>query len=298
MIDVLIKMAARLFQSVKNNFLRIITPILSLIIIYSMFCILAINKYQLGILKYIILICICVTMIEWLMAARIKKDNKIKTNLLKSEQQEKLYELNIIQCNQQIEKISKIKHDMNNNILCINELISNKEYDEAKNLCNVLSERFMGVYTPINTNNLLLNAAINIELEKAANSDIVFTVIVNDEIPEFSKNSDIVTIISNICDNSIEYLQHCIMDMREMVLEITRYKGYCIISCKNRINSSVLSKNPNLATNKQEKSMHGKGMGILRNCVEKYDGYLKCYEQDGFFYSSVVVRVQNLPENI
>ena len=62
----------------------------------------------------------------WFMIARINRDNRISTKLLLSEQRADLYEKNIITSNKQIENTAKIRHDMKNNIACIDNLIVEK----------------------------------------------------------------------------------------------------------------------------------------------------------------------------
>ena len=48
-----------------------------------------------------------------------------------TQQKTALYESNIIKTNNQIEKMSTLKHDMENNLLCIEKLILDGNYDEA-----------------------------------------------------------------------------------------------------------------------------------------------------------------------
>ena len=75
-----------------------------------------------------------------------------------------------------------------------------------------------------------MNAVINVELEKASNDNIVFTVLINDSIMEFAGNTDLISIIGNICDNAIEYLRTVEQVYRGMILEISRHNSYCVIS--------------------------------------------------------------------
>lgn len=82
------------------------------------------------------------------------------------EQQIDLYEHNILQSNVQIEKISRIKHDMKNNLLCIDNLISNTQLDEAHKICQNLTDKYSSIGSVVNTENYLLNAVLNVEIEK------------------------------------------------------------------------------------------------------------------------------------
>ena len=185
----------------------IILPVIVLLIVYCTFYIMVITKYEANIMVYLSVICLCmitVTAIVWYAVSRISRENEASTKLLLMEQQIDLYEHNILQSNVQIEKISRIKHDMKNNLLCIDNLISNKKYQDAQKICGEVSKNLKAIYTPIDTKNPLLNAVINVEQEKAVALNINFSIQIADEMIEFSENSDIVSIIGNMCDNAIE----------------------------------------------------------------------------------------------
>lgn len=278
----------------------LVVPILALCIIYSTFYIVTITEFRSDILPFLIAICICmavITVIVWLMITRISKDNEIKTKLLIMEQKEELYRNDILNTNNQIQELSRVKHDIKNHLLCIDGLISDKKYDEAKGLCSQVSENLSRIYTPVNTENPLLNAVVNVELEKALKRSIDFYVQINNNLSYFSHNSDIVSIIGNLCDNAIEYLEKLEVKNRKMKLEITSHNDYCIIVCSNKITNSILRDNPNLLTTKEDKRFHGKGIDILRVNVEKYSGELKYYEKDGYFTAAVVLKLLIIPEN-
>ena len=49
-----------------------------------------------------------------------------------TEQREQLYKEDILHTNEQIENMSKTKHDMKNNILCLSRLIADSKYEEAE----------------------------------------------------------------------------------------------------------------------------------------------------------------------
>lgn len=278
----------------------VVIPAIAMVIIYCTFFILVKTKSQADILIYLVLIClsmIVVAVVVWIMISRISRDNEIKTKLLLSEQRERLYEENVIQTNEQIEKIAKIKHDMKNNLMCIDKMISDEKLNEAKNLCNNLQNHLSGIYTPLNTENLLLNAIVNVELEKASTNDIDFVIDIKDELMNLANSHDIVSIIGNLCDNAIEYLITVPDKERQMKLEILTHNNYYIITCKNKVINSILLENPNLLSNKGDSCFHGKGTQILKNIAYKYDGSIKNYEENDYFCSSIIIKVPSLPKN-
>ena len=288
-------------KKLSNLFAFIGIPILAMAIIYLTTYILILTKYQTNILPYIITICVSMVVIAaivWYMIAKISKDNNIKTELKLSELRADMYEKNTLSSNKQIEEMSKIKHDTSNQISSIDQLIVNKNYDEAHNVCIELIERMKAVYTPINTNNPVLNAVINVENEKATKSGVSFKAEIKDEMIEFKNNTDLISLIGNLCDNAIEYLSTCSDSIKYMELSITRHNDYFIISCKNKIDSSILADNPDLITSKTDKAKHGKGLLIIKDVVNKYNGNVSFQETNGWFIINVFLESLILPENV
>lgn len=270
----------------------LVIPIMSVLIIYSCVYISILTELNLEIIGFLTFICLsmaAIAIITWFMMTKISKSNEIKTKLLLTEQREQLYKEDILHTNEQIENMSKTKHDMKNNMLCLSRLISEGKYEEAKQYCDSLSENLETIYTPISTKDPLLNAIINVEREKAVSSKIDFQVNINEQAISNIKNTDIVSIVGNMCDNAIEYLKKQTYDKREMTLEISYKKSYIVITCKNRITESILALNPKLITTKKDKANHGKGMEIISDCVKKYNGELKCYEKDNYLYVSAII---------
>ena len=278
----------------------IIMPVIAMTIVYSTFQVLHLAGYNKELLIYLIAICLAVTVIciiSWIMLERISKSYEINTQLLLIKQREKMYKNNTIQINDQIDKIAKIKHDMKNNLFCIDELLLERKYEKARNLCHSSIKKLNSTYIPLHTNNLYLNAVINVELEKALMNDIEMTIDITDDMIPYSESTDIISIIGNMCDNGIEYLLTTQCEKKRMKLIISRKVNYYIITCKNNIDSSVITKNPELETIKKDKDFHGKGIEIIREKAEKHHGHINVYEEDGYFVITVFLSVKILPEN-
>ena len=243
-------------------------------------------------LPYIIIILVSLFVsagVFWFLLLKISKDNQIKTELLLSKQREEMYQSSVIASNEYIKRTSEIKHDMNNTLSSIYRLIDSGQYDEAKRLCLDCSESIARVYTPINTDNPTLNAILNVEIEKARQNDISFSYTATDSL-DFVSSTDVVSIIGNLCDNAIEYLSDIDKSQRKMMLEITVRNDYRIIVCRNTILSSVLTVNPDMKTTKKDDTLHGKGLNILRNIAEGYNGTLSYKEDDGNIEVTLIIK--------
>ncbi|MBP5222357.1 MAG: GHKL domain-containing protein, partial [Lachnospiraceae bacterium] len=66
-------------------------------------------------------------------------------------------------------------------------------------------------------------------------------------------------------------------------VRIAKAKGYETILVKNKISESVLGKNPELKTTKENRSEHGRGVPRIRELSQKYGGMCDFFEEDGFF---------------
>ena len=102
-----------------------------------------------------------------------------------------------------------------------------------------------------------------------------------------------ISIVGNICDNAIEHLSSLPEDKRRMQLEIKVYRDYDCVTCKNIILTSVLAENPELRSAKKDGTLHGKGIGLLKQTAEKYQGEVVFSEEQGWFIASVIILKQN-----
>ena len=288
-------------KKVSNVIAFVVIPLLAMMILYITMYIMILTNFQSNIIILLSIICISMIVIAgivWFMIARINKDNEIKTKLLLSEQKANLYKQNIISSNSQIETIKLLKHDMKNNILCIDALIEEENYDEAHNICHSLTNKYTSIGTIVNTENYLLNAVLNVEIEKAKSYEIPVKLSITNDLKMFKNSSDIISLIGNILDNAISYLSKNKVKNNEINFS-TGYEGsYSIIKCRNNILDSVLFNNPSLKTDKEDKDNHGKGITIINSIAHKYNGDVIIKERNKEFIITVILDNRSLPENL
>lgn len=250
-----------------------------------------VSGFDKEILPYALTLCASVFALSgmyWYLLMKVSRDEKLKAELLLSTQREEMYKNSVMNTNKQIEKLSQVKHDMKNHIMSVSTLLSNGDYERAQKLCESMYEK-MNIPTLSYCENPVLNAIINVEAEKASHHNIDFSYEVNYTLDLIS-DSDIVSLVGNLCDNAVEYLSTIDESKRRMSLAISSYKGYCYIKCSNAIDSSVLNTNPILATTKKDIKNHGNGMKILRDIAKKYDGEVLLKEENDELSVSVIIR--------
>lgn len=295
------KAKAYSLKKVSNVIAFVAIPLLAMMILYITMYVMILTNFQSNIiilLSIIFVSMIVIAGIVWFMIARINKDNEIKTKLLLSEQKANLYKQNIISYNSQIETIKLLKHDMKNNISCIDALIEEENYDEAHNICHSLTNKYTSIGTIVNTENYLLNAVLNVEIEKAKSYGIPVKLSITNDLKMFKNSSDIISLIGNILDNAISYLSKNKVKNNEINFS-TGYEGsYSVIKCRNNILDSVLFNNPSLKTDKKDKDNHGKGITIINSIAHKYNGDVIIKERNKEFIITVILDNRSLPENL
>lgn len=295
------KAKAYSLKKVSNVIAFVAIPLLAMMILYITMYVMILTNFQSNIIILLSIICVSMIVIAgivWFMIARINKDNEIKTKLLLSEQKANLYKQNIISSNSQIETIKLLKHDMKNNISCIDALIEEENYDEAHNICHSLTDKYTSIGTIVNTENYLLNAVLNVEIEKAKSYGIPVKLSITNDLKMFKNSSDIISLIGNILDNAISYLSKNKVKNNEINFS-TGYEGsYSIIKCRNNILDSVLFNNPSLKTDKKDKDNHGKGITIINSIAHKYNGDVIIKERNKEFIITVILDNRSLPENL
>lgn len=295
------KAKAYSLKKVSNVIAFVAIPLLAMMILYITMYVMILTNFQSNIIILLSIISVSMIVIAgivWFMIARINKDNEIKTKLLLSKQKANLYKQNIISSNSQIETIKLLKHDMKNNISCIDALIEEENYDEAHNICHSLTNKYTSIGTIVNTENYLLNAVLNVEIEKAKSYGIPVKLSITNDLKMFKNSSDIISLIGNILDNAISYLSKNKVKNNEINFS-TGYEGsYSVIKCRNNILDSVLFNNPSLKTDKKDKDNHGKGITIINSIAHKYNGDVIIKERNKEFIITVILDNRSLPENL
>ena len=228
---------------------------------------------------------ICITIIMLIVLTKISKLNELRIQNIIMQNKEKMYKSEMEHSNRYIKEVSKIKHDINNEILCIRELLDKNNISEAISVCNSVTDNLEKVTNTLNTNNLYLNSIMNVVFKKARENNIKVKTKISNSLEDVEGN-DIIVIFGNICDNAIEYLKD--KTNKKLNVSITKKANMDIINISNSIESSVLKNNPDLLSSKND-SMHGYGIKNVKKAISKYNGEINFYEQGNMFYTNIIL---------
>ncbi len=184
------------------------------------------------------------------------------------------------------EQIRLLKHDMKNHTMVILSYLEENQIEEAKVYAGEILNKLNRMYTYVNVGNALMNYIINHKLSEAKEQGLEIKAEIENRSFDYMDSVDFSALLNNILDNAIR----AAVSSKERKLEVQIYlqNGMDIITVKNSIDESILDKNPNLVSTKEE-SGHGYGMKQIKSIVEKYDGMMDVYEKNEMFIVSVML---------
>ncbi len=216
----------------------------------------------------------------------IEKENQFV--LLKSEftrlQTEKNYYDILEHQNQQLLLYA---HDAKNHLTAIKDLNTNPTIDDyIQTMTNNLSE-----YSKVcNSGNMTLDVILSRYKTESELKGINFTFDVRLNNLSFVDDFDLVTILDNLLDNSIEAAGTT--KDKSITFETDNRNSYTVIIISNSCEQPPTTNNNLLITTKKDKTVHGLGLKSVSNTLKKYNGdidweFLKDQNQ---FITTVMLR--------
>lgn len=242
------------------------------------------NQSMTGIwLMFVVLFSLLFFVVYFILESR---EEKMKLNF--AEMRNELLEENYKSINEIYMKNAKLYHDLNNHLNVLYQLLDQENIPEAKEYIKEISKPIMQLSKTIWTGLDVVDVIINSKLEKMKEKGI--KVDINVEFPKHTNilPHDMCTILSNLLDNAIEATEK-INDSGEISLVIRRIKHFLLI----RVSNDSVKNDTNFVsfpgTSKDNKELHGWGLPSVRDAVEKYNGTLKCTDNEGKFVVTVML---------
>lgn len=189
---------------------------------------------------------------------------------------EKLEELN--------RDIRQLRHDYINHLTSVSTLIEHKNYSDALQYIERLTESTHCNETIFNTGNHLADAILTGKSSECKGfADIEFNGIITDRI----NNMDMCAILANALDNAIEACRKC-SGRSKISIAAQNKQGYWVMTMRNPTigeDSEGLMK-----TSKEDTQNHGFGLLSIEQAVKRYDGNIKVGIKNGIFEISIVVK--------
>lgn len=187
-------------------------------------------------------------------------------------------------------EMKKLRHDIKNHILCMNELYKLKKYDELGEYLNQLSNTVSEIQSAVKTGNEIVDAIINEKSADTKESKIKINVDGNFKeiyIPAL----DLCTILSNLLDNAVEAVSNVDESEREILLSTRKTGNFIFLTVKNSTFDFV-EISDKIKTTKSNKKKHGFGIENVRKAVLKCGGefHLNCSkEKENYIFTAEVM---------
>ncbi len=180
-----------------------------------------------------------------------------------------------------------LRHDLKLHLETINSLMHDNIGDAEQYIRSLLKNQAEPILSFIKTNNKSFDAIVNTKLSICSKLNIKTELrIMNDSLNGLT-NDEIGILFGNLFDNAIEASKDT--DERTIILEVQKQGEYISIFMSNSINRSVLCNNKNLNTTKKDGQLHGYGIKNIRRIVEKKEGLIEFFEDNGMFCCDILL---------
>ncbi len=183
--------------------------------------------------------------------------------------------------------LRKLRHDMNNHIGLIHELIHANRYDELRmyitQLYGDVKEANELVISDNNTLSMLLNAKKN----KAKEQNIDFQNFLGASLAGV-QDKDLCTLLGNILDNAIEAAGQA-LDRKYIDFSLQKTQDGSVITCVNSFGVKPVVKRGRFVSAKKNAHVHGIGTENIRDIVVKYQGEVQFDYDDEAFQVRIVL---------
>lgn len=265
-------------------------PISTMIIIANMIFLFSYvdNQEQANLLIIIAIVLVAINIgVFWLIKDILRREIKIQENRilkLKIKSQTNLYH----SISENFDKQKKSTHEYKNNLLCMQALIQDKEYEKLENYLEKINVKLKKEINAIDTNNIIINAIINTKYQEAIEKNIVFVVEVNDLSFLRIQEEDIVIILSNLLNNAIEGCEKC-KTKKVIKLKFILENKQVILSVANTYKGEVFMEGNIFKTTKENEEEHGIGMYNIVDTIQKYHGSYVIKNNESEFKVSIII---------
>ena len=182
-------------------------------------------------------------------------------------------------------KIRCLKHDMDNHIFKMQDLLNTQKYSELEQYLNDAKQSIEDNSVLIKSGNETVNSILNYKLTqiKSMSVETEYDVLVPENLNISS--FDINIVLGNLVDNAIEALRFdSENENKRLVIRIGSKQGYIKIYIANTFDGIISD-----GTRKEAAVNHGLGLKSVTKTVEKYGGLLKTNANGNWFEASVIM---------
>lgn len=189
------------------------------------------------------------------------------------------------------EDAKRLKHDIVNHYILLNELIASNNTPKAKEyLAQLLQESSQSKRCFVQTGNVVLDSILNYKLSYAKTDDMTIDmeIMIPTELPV--EIMDLSVILSNLLDNALDALSK-LQQQKELRIRVLFVKNVLVISVINSYDGHLSHTGGELTTTKSDTKNHGIGLKNIKASVERYNGILNIKHDPKYFTAEVLIYI-------
>ena len=194
------------------------------------------------------------------------------------------------------EETARFRHDIKNNLLCVNDMLQQGKIPQATQYLQDLLKDAESLSAQYVTGDEILDSILAFKSQKFAASGIQFRL---DGVIAGGfgwKPVDICNVFANALDNAIEACEKMPQEGRYITMEIRATSRFWFIRIENpvaeKVDTNRLFKKKDGYTSKADPSLHGLGTYTIKHTVESYGGMLQAQYEDQKFVLEIMVDKQ------
>lgn len=197
------------------------------------------------------------------------------------------------------EETARFRHDIKNNLLCINELLQQGKQSEATEYLTDLLDIVGSLSNKYVTGDTLLDSIVGVKVQRMEQLEIRFSL---DGVLAGGlswKPVDICNVFANALDNAIEACTKLPPEQRSITMQIKATPKFWFVTLENPVAAPVdtrkLFQKSGGYTTKSDASRHGIGTYNMKRTVEAYGAMLNADCTDNYFKLEIMID-KNSPE--
>lgn len=192
-------------------------------------------------------------------------------------------------------EMKKLKHDFQNELAVLNDLITNHRYMNAEIHIDALLNEIDNFASLCYTGNEAVDSLINIKGNTSRQYNIKFITKIK-IVSEITGNSlELCRIFGNALDNAIEACLKVDVNERYICVSINEIEDSIMIEISN---SSIFADTDDLSTTKSERSLHGYGIQSIKSSAEKLGGVLNFIYANNAFTLKLLLKKDNCDDKM
>lgn len=188
------------------------------------------------------------------------------------------------------ESLHRVYHDLKHQI----NYLRGEMDDDGKKKC--LREMEMVIRrheAAVDSGNTVLDTLLTSKNLICIKKGITMVCFADARMLDFMEAQDICSLFGNAIDNAIECVEKIADETKRLIhITVAPKNDLLFISFENCCEEELPIQDNSIRTTKQDYAMHGYGLKSIRHTVDKYSGYFKLNQADGWFSLTALIPIE------